>query len=249
MNPIEQASHRSVAELLLAVRNRQMLSQQELADLCGLDRAQLCRYEKGHQEPSLSTLRRMLGALGWSLLLSVEPSTARVDRILDAPFDALDLLDLDVIRLLEVAALAYENGAGIVVDGEVAAVMQGVPVVTGDLAILVRPGDVDLVGRAVAAQHATVGEADAVVEADAVGEGDAVGEAEAGELAMFAGSASARLVPSQVLPASRLARVDFRPWFSGRQVPVTDLDVLYERGALGASAMALVSRMRQRNGH
>lgn len=231
MNPIEQTSHRGVAELLLAVRNHQMLTQQELADLCGLDRAQLCRYEKGHREPSLSTLRRMLGALGWSLLLSVEPSTARVDRILDAPFDALDLLDLDVIRLLEVAALAYENGAGIVVDGEVAAVMQGVPVVTGDLAILARPGDVELVGRAAAAQHATVG------------------ETEVGELAMFAGSASARLVPSQVLPASRLARVDFRPWFSGRQVPVTDLDVLYERGALGASAMALVCRMRRRNGH
>jgi hypothetical protein len=101
-------------------------------------------------------------------------------RKLDAPLDVLALLHPDVPSLVELAALAFEKGASLVVAGEVAAVLQDVPV--------------------------------------------------------------------EVLPASRMRRVDFREWFSGRSVPVLDLAGLAERAELGAAAMALVRRKAARVG-
>lgn len=232
MDPVEQADHRTVAELLLAVREHRSLTQQELARLSGLERSQLNRYEKGRQEPSLVTLRRVLGTLGWALVLKVEPATARLDEALDRAPDVLRLLGLEVPRVLEIAALAHENGAGLAVAGEVAAVLQGVPVCTTDIQILVRPHDVGLVVKAAATFHHGVTDC----------------FDDSGDLVLFVGEVRARLVESQVLPASRLVKVDFESWFSGRPVPVVDLAVLCESGALGAGAAALVRRMAHRSG-
>lgn len=232
MDPVEEADHRSVAELLRAVREHRLLTQQELADLVGVRRAQLGRYEQGKQEPSLVVLRRLLEALGWTLLLRVEPTTAELDRALDAPFEVLRLLHPGVPRLLEIAALAYENGADLVVAGETAAVLQGVPVRTADISIVVRPDDVRFVVRAAASFHHGV--------TDSYDDPD--------ELIVHAVGATARVTPSEVLPGSRLVRMDFESWFSGRPVPVVELAELSESGALGAGAAAMVRRMVLRSG-
>jgi hypothetical protein len=81
---------------------------------------------------------------------------------------------------------------------------------------------------------------------DSRGGGGHGGGAGGWDLVVYARGTTARLVPSEVLPGNRLARVDFRKWYSGRPVPVVDLAVLAGSGALGPSAMALVRRMRER---
>ena len=226
MDPVEQADHRNVAELLRSVREHRSLTQQELASRAGLERAQLNRYERGRREPSLATLRRVLEALGWALVLKVEPTMARLDEALDRDFHVLELLGPDLPRVLEVAALAYEYGAGLVVGGEVAAVLQGVPVRSADIHIVVRPDDVGLVVKAAGAFHHGVTDC----------------HDHSGDLFLYVGAARVRLVESEVLPGNRLVRVDFESWFSGRPVPVVELAVLSESGALGAGAAAMVRR-------
>lgn len=228
---IERISYSTVADLLRALWREHLLTQQELATHLGLDRAQLCRYEKGVQEPSLATLRKMLDALGWALTLALEPSTAEVDRRLDEPFDAGELLGLDVPALLEVAAAAVAKGADLVVGGEVAAVLQGVPVESADLVFHVRPAHVDVLVRAARTRVAAT---------------ERYGEP--GRLELRRVDVVALVVPVEVLPASRVVRREFRPWLSGRELPVVDLAVLYESGGLGPAAMALVARMAERAG-
>lgn len=61
---------RSSAELLREARLRAGLSQSDLARLTGVAQSVISAYESGRREPSLSTLRRMVGATG--LMLAVE---------------------------------------------------------------------------------------------------------------------------------------------------------------------------------
>ena len=51
---------------LKALRERSVLEQKELADMVAVNKSQISQYERGELEPSLSTLRRLVEALGVS---------------------------------------------------------------------------------------------------------------------------------------------------------------------------------------
>lgn len=57
----------TAGELLRATRERHGLSQQRLARRAGTTQAVISRIERGAASPSVETLRRLLGAMGWEL--------------------------------------------------------------------------------------------------------------------------------------------------------------------------------------
>ena len=61
--PTTQGADR-VLDLLVQLRQRRDMSQQDLADLLGIHRTQLCRWERGKRRVCLDDLQRWAHALG-----------------------------------------------------------------------------------------------------------------------------------------------------------------------------------------
>jgi transcriptional regulator with XRE-family HTH domain len=73
-------SFQNIGQALAIIRRKQGLSQAELADSCGIGRAQVSRYEAGKELMKLHTLERVLRQL------TVEPEDFfHLVRALDAP--------------------------------------------------------------------------------------------------------------------------------------------------------------------
>ena len=68
--------------LIREARMRAGLSQVELSERSGKDRAQLARWERDVVQPSLETLRQLLHACGFDLELALVPYA--VDRTVEA---------------------------------------------------------------------------------------------------------------------------------------------------------------------
>ena len=68
----------ALAGLIRSARREANLSQTELAEHLGTTQSVVSRWERGHDEPRLSTLAAVLGAFGKRLWLSVEADD--VDR-------------------------------------------------------------------------------------------------------------------------------------------------------------------------
>jgi transcriptional regulator with XRE-family HTH domain len=65
----------SAGELLRGTRERHGLSQRRLARRAGTTQAAVSRIERGLVSPSLDTLERLLGAMGWEL--DMQPRRSR----------------------------------------------------------------------------------------------------------------------------------------------------------------------------
>jgi len=223
--------YRSAAGLLAAVRNHHRLTQRQLADRSGVHQPQLARYEKGTAEPTLPVLRRILDSVGWAPTLGVEPTTAALDEALGvADEQGGPVLDTDVQLLLRVCAKAGEAGARIVVGGEVAAALQGVPTRSTELEVLVLESDLETLLTEAHRAHRPVERPD---PRDDHGEADWL---------LWVGYIPARVHVVQVLPAAR-------PVALGEvRLHAVDLDVLMATGALGSAAAALAARRSERTG-
>jgi transcriptional regulator with XRE-family HTH domain len=60
------------AALLLDARHRAGLTQAELAERVGVARPLISKYERGRKDPSITTLARLLAAMGMELRLHAE---------------------------------------------------------------------------------------------------------------------------------------------------------------------------------
>ncbi|MGV1033763.1 MAG: helix-turn-helix domain-containing protein [Microbacteriaceae bacterium] len=69
----------SIAGLIQTSRQRQHLSQAELAARSGTSQATLSRYERGDAIPTIATLERLLAATGSTLELRARPSSRTLD--------------------------------------------------------------------------------------------------------------------------------------------------------------------------
>jgi transcriptional regulator with XRE-family HTH domain len=85
--------------LIREARTRAGLSQLELSELSGKDRAQLARWERDVVQPSLETLRELLQACGYDLELTLVPyeSDERHDEslaksLLRSPQERLEIM-------------------------------------------------------------------------------------------------------------------------------------------------------------
>jgi len=218
----------SAAELLSALRRRHRLTLDELGERAAVAPAQLCRYEQGAVEPTLATLRRILAAFGWSLTFGLEPTMAAVDERLAVDKDPFQLCGVEVIALVEIAACAAADGALLAVGGEIAAVLQGLPVATTDVVLHVHPDHLSVLAAAAAQVHRQLLQ----------------GRDGAWELPFLDTCAVVR--PAEALPATTVASLAFAPWLKRQEVPVVTLDGLLASGALRPTAAALVARMVER---
>lgn len=79
------APGQDLGRVLSVLRAARGLSKTDLASASGVPSSNLSQYELGHQVPELKTLRRLLGAMGYSLAM-IEP-TERFLTILDGPLN------------------------------------------------------------------------------------------------------------------------------------------------------------------
>ena len=63
-----------VRDLVISARNAANLTQKQLAQRSGVSQANISKIENGNYHPSLSTLKRIAGALGKRLVVSFEDS-------------------------------------------------------------------------------------------------------------------------------------------------------------------------------
>ena len=74
------------AQIIQAARLKAGLTQAELAERLGRDRAQIARWEVGGQEPSFENLRAAVEACGF--VLKLEIAEREVDQAMDAELEA-----------------------------------------------------------------------------------------------------------------------------------------------------------------
>jgi len=74
------------AQIIQAARLKAGLTQAELAERLGRDRAQVARWETGGQEPSFENLRAAVEACGF--VLKLEIAEREVDKAMDAELEA-----------------------------------------------------------------------------------------------------------------------------------------------------------------
>lgn len=66
----EQSAERDVMRQIVEARMEEGLTQQELAERCGMKASNLCRLENGNGNPSVATLEKIARGLGRKLEIS-----------------------------------------------------------------------------------------------------------------------------------------------------------------------------------
>lgn len=66
----EQSAKRDVMRQIVEARMKEGLTQQELAERCGMKASNLCRLENGNGNPSVATLEKIARVLGRRLEIS-----------------------------------------------------------------------------------------------------------------------------------------------------------------------------------
>ena len=66
----EQSAERDVMRQIVEARMEEGLTQQELAERCGMKASNLCRLENGNGNPSVATLEKIARGLGRRLEIS-----------------------------------------------------------------------------------------------------------------------------------------------------------------------------------
>jgi transcriptional regulator with XRE-family HTH domain len=214
---LDRKQYRSVGSLLRALRERHRLTLDQLGERAAVAPAQLCRYERDTVEPSIATMRRILAAFGWAPTFGLEPTTAAIDEKLAVNKNPFQLCEIEVIALVEIAACAAGDGTALVLGGEIATVLQGLPAATVDVVIHVHPDHVKILAAAAAAHRQ-------------------ITEGRDGELELWSPGSSAIVRLSEVMPPSTMARLDFAPWLKRQEVPVVTLAELIASDALGPTA-------------
>jgi DNA-binding XRE family transcriptional regulator len=64
--------YREVAKLVIVLRTRQGISQEELARRVGTSKSAIVRLESGRHKPSMETLRRVAEAFGGRLAVTID---------------------------------------------------------------------------------------------------------------------------------------------------------------------------------
>ena len=67
-----------VRDLVISARHTANLTQKQLAQRSGISQANISKIENGNYHPSLSTLKRIAGALGKRLVVSFEDPEVRL---------------------------------------------------------------------------------------------------------------------------------------------------------------------------
>lgn len=226
----DRARFRHVADLIQYLCDYLELNQAELAARCGIRREQLSRWFRGSTEPSVARLAAVLEPLGWAPVIALEPTTAAVYELLARAPGFDDLVAWPLRDVLATIAIAAEE-LRVVVGGEVAAALQGMPVRTRHMVVHVAAEDQDRLRR--------------VVQLRRQGWEPAF-EGGYPRITNFGIRVEVRV--GAPLPATRIVRPRGGQ-FGGRAVPVVDLSALVDGepddpAGLGPAARAVVKAVR-----
>jgi transcriptional regulator with XRE-family HTH domain len=216
-----------VPELLQYLCDYRGLTQAELAHHCGVRREQVSRWMNGTAEPNLDRLRSALAPLGLVPIIALEPTPTVLDAMLTRSTDLDELLDWNVLDLLGTVTAAAAEDLDVVVAGEVAAVLQGVPLTTRHLALHVRAEHRARLFRLAAARWQAVGHR--------------IGPELDPPMAIRSGPVSAILCDGSDRPASRLVRPE-HPRLSGAEFAVVTLEALLAEDSTGDACLGPVAR-------
>ncbi len=234
----QDRTYRSTAELMKAIRDEHVLTQDELAGRTGVSRYQLCRWEKGTREPTLGMVRRLLGEFGLAVTFGVEPSTAALDERLAPGADAIGLDAWLLANRVIWPALAA--GVPMIVGGEFAAGLQGVPIENPEMVLHLRLNGLKALHRVVRTARCSLG-----VFGSSLDPLDPEEITVGSELAVVAMVGTVRVLLADELPVARVISVE--PQFVGDKTPidvrVVPLVALRESGMLGSAAAALAARL------
>lgn len=128
---------RQVAALIRYERERRFLTQERLAELSGVDSRRISAYERRERQPRLDDAERVLAGMGLQLRLETEALSSDIDARLD---ELLALSTVERIARLRVALpelLDWLAPGEPVVEGTVAAIIQGAPIDATMLALSV----------------------------------------------------------------------------------------------------------------
>ncbi len=82
---IQENTRNSVSNLFLECRKERGLTQQQLANVSGVDRANIARFENANYNPTVEMLTRLATSMGKKLVVSLEEDDSdRQKHILEA---------------------------------------------------------------------------------------------------------------------------------------------------------------------
>jgi transcriptional regulator with XRE-family HTH domain len=151
---IQRPAVTAATALLRQVRDDAALTQTELAHRAGVAPSTVSAYESGLRTPSLAAIDRLLAAVGKQLHLVAEPLAADLDAAIDAAQATpvpqrlernAGSLDRIIKRLTSVP---------FVIEGALAALLQGAPVPVDALEIVVKQADLELLAKALTKMYA-----------------------------------------------------------------------------------------------
>ncbi|BCJ72149.1 hypothetical protein CS0771_16930 [Catellatospora sp. IY07-71] len=129
--------------LLAGERQRRGMSQAELARRVGLPQQQVSRFESGRRTVTSTVADRLFGELGLQLRVAVEAAGSGLDAEIEKVRAGLSGRQNMVLADLRLLSTRHRPGFAYLLDGEGAALLQGVPVVARRLDLLVAEGEVD----------------------------------------------------------------------------------------------------------
>jgi transcriptional regulator with XRE-family HTH domain len=138
---------RRLGRLLRMERERANLTQQKLARRLGTAQANVARFEAGRGEPSTATVERYFDALGLQLKVEVEGRDEDLDASIEAATAGTDLSGYPLDMMMDYLGRTLDGLGDVpyVFEGQLAAMIQGLPLVTGRIELVFAQHDLDAV--------------------------------------------------------------------------------------------------------
>jgi len=134
---------KAIGPLLKIEREKAALTQTQLARRAGSTQQHVSKLEAGQFAPTTALVDRLFDALGLQLRVSVEARDADLDTDLDRADDAEGIgVMVESVRVL---TKTLDPGVTVVVDGQLAAALQGVPIRIRRIELAFAESDLDLV--------------------------------------------------------------------------------------------------------
>lgn len=139
----EARLERQLGSLLQNERQRRGLTQDQLATRAGVPRQQVTRFEVGQRAVTSTLADRLFGELGLQLRVAVEAAGSGLDAEIEKVRADLAARQHMVLADLRLLSARHRPGFAWLLDGEGAALLQGVPVAARRIDLLVAAGEVD----------------------------------------------------------------------------------------------------------
>ena len=136
---------RELGRLLRGERERAGLTQRALAARAGVSQQCVSRFEKGRCAPTATVVERLFDGLGQQVRVDVEARDADLDRDIETAAGLGEDYRIGLLNDLR-ALLKHAAGLPYLLDGELAALLQGVPIRPNRFDLAIAQANLPLLG-------------------------------------------------------------------------------------------------------